>query len=309
MDVHGGMGAMGGDGARSFLFGLYKGLHHGGVCNAGRFPDAALVGYPRRGGAVDRNRAHPRLFRVCMAGSGQRRNRHAVADAARTHHRRLRIVVCICDAQLRTGAAVGPQTSARVAVAGGLGSADRAPRASRLQLAGPRRALVVQSDIDTELQWTEDNVRDTEQKLASLSRAPGANLVIWPEVPAPFYVSDAQFPRLYRPNRADGATTFLFGAVGFTPQREPLNSCRDVESVRQDRRPLRQDQPGSVRRIYSAAVRMGEQDHQRNRRFRPRRTMVVFPLDGHKLGAFICYESDFLTWSGSLRPRRGPKCW
>ena len=91
--------------------------------------------------------------------------------------------------------------------------------------AGSRRALLVQPNIDTEMQWTEDNVRDTEQKLASLSRAPGADLILWPEVPAPFYVTDAEF-RDYTARIAQTAgMPFLFGAVGFTPQREPLNSA------------------------------------------------------------------------------------
>lgn len=158
---------------------------------------------------------------------------------------------------------------------------------------GSQRALVVQPNIDTELQWTEDNVRDTEQKLAALSRAPGADLILWPEVPAPFYVSDAQF-RDYTARIAQAAgTPFLFGAVGFTPQREPLNSA------------VMMDPPGKIVDRYDKInlVPFGEfippmfgwvnRITKEIGDFVPGERVVVFPLDGHKLGAFICYESAF----------------
>jgi apolipoprotein N-acyltransferase len=159
--------------------------------------------------------------------------------------------------------------------------------------AGPRRALLVQPGIDTEMQWTEDNVRDTEQKLASLSRAPGADLILWPEVPAPFYVTDAAF-RDYAARIAQTAgMPFLFGAVGFTPQHEPLNSAVMMSPSgkivdRYDKInlvPFGEFIPPLFGWVNRITKEIGD--------FVPGERMVVFPLDGHKLGAFICYESVF----------------
>jgi apolipoprotein N-acyltransferase len=159
--------------------------------------------------------------------------------------------------------------------------------------AGSRRALLVQPNIDTELQWTEDNVRDTEQKLASLSRAASADLILWPEVPAPFYVTDAQF-RDYAARIAQGAgTPFLLGAVGFTRQREPLNSAVMMNPSgkvvdRYDKInlvPFGEFIPPMFGWVNRITKEIGD--------FVPGERVVVFPLDGHKLGAFICYESVF----------------
>ena len=158
---------------------------------------------------------------------------------------------------------------------------------------GSQRALLVQPNIDTEMQWTEDNVRETEQKLASLSRVPGEDLILWPEVPAPFYVSDAQF-RDYTARIAQMAgTPFLFGAVGFTPQREPLNSAVMMGPSgkivdRYDKInlvPFGEFIPPMFGWVNRITKEIGD--------FVPGERVVVFPLDGHKLGAFICYESAF----------------
>ena len=161
------------------------------------------------------------------------------------------------------------------------------------QAAGVRRALVVQPNVDTELQWTEDNVRDTEQKLAALSQTAGADLIIWPEVPAPFYVTDAKF-RDYTARIAQTAgVPFLFGAVGFTPQREPLNSAvmMDTSGKIVDRYdkinlvPFGEFIPPMFGWVNRITKEIGD--------FVPGERVVVFPLNGHKLGAFICYESVF----------------
>ncbi len=166
------------------------------------------------------------------------------------------------------------------------------PRAPRPDV-GTRRALLVQPNIDTELQWTEDNLRDTEQKLASLSRNTSADIVIWPEVPAPFYVADASF-RDYTARIAQTSDTpFLFGAVGFTPQHEPLNSAAMMDPSgkivdRYDKInlvPFGEFIPPMFGWVNRITREIGD--------FVPGSRLVLFPLDGHKLGAFICYESVF----------------
>jgi len=159
--------------------------------------------------------------------------------------------------------------------------------------AGSKKALLVQPDIDTEMQWTEDNVRDREQKLALLSHVPGADLILWPEVPAPFYVNDAAF-RNYIARIAQSADKpFLLGAVGFTPQREPLNSAvmLDPSGKIVDRYdkinlvPFGEFIPPMFGWVNRITKEIGD--------FVPGERVVVFPLDGHALGAFICYESVF----------------
>ena len=198
MDVHGGMGPWGGWGT-FILFGLYKGLHMAVFATLAGFLMPRWWAIPAVAAlwtGIERTHGY---LRFCMARSGQRRNRHVMAHAARAHHRRLRIVFCIRDAQLRGGAPVGPQTAARIAVASDARSADRTPRRARSRNAGSRKALLVQPNIDTEMQWTEDNVRDTGTEAGSALAAPAARTsIIWPEVPAPFYVSDAAIPRLRR---------------------------------------------------------------------------------------------------------------
>ena len=291
MDVHGGMGPWGGWGT-FVLFGLYKGLHMAAF--------ATLAGF-----------LMPRWWAIPAVAA-------LWAGIERTHG-------FFGFAWLDLGnAGIDMQWPMRLAPITGVYGLSfvfamlscavalllvRRPRSELLWLAalvvlialpsapspvtGVRRVLVVQPNIDTEMQWTEDNVRDTEQKLAALSRAAGADLILWPEVPAPFYVSDAAF-RDYtaRIAQTDG-TPFLFGAVGFTPQREPLNSAvmMDPSGKIVDRYdkinlvPFGEFIPPMFGWVNRITKEIGD--------FVPGERVVVFPLDGHKLGAFICYESVF----------------
>ena len=86
---------------------------------------------------------------------------------------------------------------------------------------------------------------------------------------------------------------FLFGAVGFTPQREPLNSAVMLDSSgkivdRYDKInlvPFGEFIPPMFGWVNRITKEIGD--------FVPGERVVVFPLDGHNLGAFICYESVF----------------
>lgn len=164
------------------------------------------------------------------------------------------------------------------------------PRAPRLE-AGSRKALLVQPNIDTELQWTEDNLRDLERRMALLSRTGGADVILWPEVPAPFYLNEAPF-RDYTAQVAQAAQTpLLFGAVGFTPQKEPLNSAEMLDSSgkvidRYDKInlvPFGEFIPPLFGWVNKITKEIGD--------FVPGDRVVIFPVGEHKLGAFICYES------------------
>ena len=169
---------------------------------------------------------------------------------------------------------------------------SRSPAAHAPQPAS-RKALLVQPNIDTEMQWTEDNLRDLEQRMARLSRTSGADMILWPEVPAPFYLNEAPF-RDYTAQIAQAAQTpLLFGAVGFTPQKEPLNSAEMLDSSgkaidRYDKInlvPFGEFIPPLFGWVNRITKEIGD--------FVPGERVVTFPVDEHKLGAFICYESAF----------------
>jgi len=159
--------------------------------------------------------------------------------------------------------------------------------------AASRKALVVQPNIDTELTWTDDVTRDIKQKLAALSHADGAEVILWPEVPAPFYAGDPAFRKYTGDIARASEKPFLFGAVGMSAAREPLNSAvmEDATGRVVDRYdkinlvPFGEFIPplfGWVNRITHEA---GD--------FVPGSRIVMFPLDGHQAAAFICYESAF----------------
>ena len=159
--------------------------------------------------------------------------------------------------------------------------------------AGNQQALVVQPNIDTEMEWTAESLADTERTLERLSVAPGANLILWPEVPAPFYPGDPQFLAYTSRIAQRSRTYFLFGGVGYNPAKDPLNSAfmLDPSGRIEDRYdkinlvPFGEFVPpifGWVNRITKEA---GD--------FAPGNRVVVFPVNGHKVGAFICYESAF----------------
>jgi apolipoprotein N-acyltransferase len=156
-----------------------------------------------------------------------------------------------------------------------------------------RKALLVQPNIDTEMQWTEDNLHDLEQRMALLSRTSSADLILWPEVPAPFYLNEAPF-RAYTAQVAQAAQTpLLFGAVGFTPQKEPLNSAEMLDPSgkvldRYDKInlvPFGEFIPPLFGWVNKITKEIGD--------FVPGDRVVIFPVGEHKLGAFICYESAF----------------
>ena len=158
---------------------------------------------------------------------------------------------------------------------------------------GSRKALLVQPNIDTDMQWTEDSLRDTERKLELFSRINGADFILWPEVPAPFYINDAPF-RDYAAGIARASRMpFLFGAVGSTPQRQPLNSAQMLDSSgkvvdRYDKInlvPFGEFIPPLFGWVNRITKEIGD--------FAPGERVVVFPVGEHKLGAFICYESVF----------------
>jgi apolipoprotein N-acyltransferase len=168
---------------------------------------------------------------------------------------------------------------------------------------GRENAVLVQPNISQTQTWTAQSLDQTMQELGALSlkavlgggtpRPP--SLLVWPEVPAPFYYDEdpAFRDRVNQLARATGAY-FLLGTVSHTAERAPLNSALLVSPAgsaisRYDKIklvPFGEFVPwplGLVARHISTEV--GD--------FAPGREAVVSPADSHKLGTFICYESAF----------------
>jgi apolipoprotein N-acyltransferase len=158
---------------------------------------------------------------------------------------------------------------------------------------GSEHALLVQPNIDTELQWTQPILNRMERDLAILSHAPGPHVIVWPEVPAPFYPSDPGF-RDYVGQLARGERSyFLFGGVAYNAARAPLNSAflYDPSGSLIERYDKIKLVPFGefVPDIFSWVNRITKEAGD----FAPGSRIVEFPVNGHKLGAFICYESAF----------------
>ncbi len=158
---------------------------------------------------------------------------------------------------------------------------------------GDQHALLVQPNIDTEMDFTPDSFAHLERDMAILSHGPGHHIIIWPEAPAPFYPSDASFRHYIENVARTEQSYFLFGGVAYNSAGAPLNSAFLFDPAgemigRYDKInlvPFGEFVPkifGWVNRITREA---GD--------FVPGSRIVEFPLSGHKLGAFICYESAF----------------
>lgn len=155
------------------------------------------------------------------------------------------------------------------------------------------RALTVQPNVDTEELWTEEKQRTAEHELELLSRAFPARLVVWPELPAPFYYYDDPYFREEAQRIARQHGYFLFGTVAYTGHHQPMNSAvllgsEGNEIGRYDKVnlvPFGEFIPplfGFVNRITQEA---GD--------FVPGQGVKVLKAGPDNLGVFICYESAF----------------
>jgi apolipoprotein N-acyltransferase len=166
------------------------------------------------------------------------------------------------------------------------------PRTPR-PAAAMHKALLVQPNFDTEFNWTEQEFARTEQKMALLSRATGADMIVWPEAPAPFYTNDGAFITYAAGIARASETPFLFGAVGMTPRSEPLNSAElmDPSGKVVDRYdkinlvPFGEFIPPLFGWVNRITHETGD--------FVAGERRVEFPLGEHKAAVFICYESAF----------------
>ena len=166
---------------------------------------------------------------------------------------------------------------------------------------GARAAVVVQPDVSETQDWTPESAIRMQRRQVYLSTwaatASGGrkpDLIVWPEVPAPlYYDEDERFREVVNGMARTLDTYVLFGAVAHTPAREPLNSAllvspAGVPVARYDKVnlvPFGEFVPWPFGFASKISSEVGD--------FHPGRDVVVAPLDGHRIGTFICYESVF----------------
>ncbi len=167
---------------------------------------------------------------------------------------------------------------------------------------GHETALLNQPNISETAEWTASSLDDMERNQVALSlrsallqASKPPSIIVWPEVPAPFYYYEDQRFRTYIDTLARAAHAYvLLGVVAHTAEGAPLNSATLVSPAgiavsRYDKVnlvPFGEFVPwpfGALATKISTEV--GD--------FAAGRRVVVSPVDGHRIGAFICYESVF----------------
>jgi len=160
--------------------------------------------------------------------------------------------------------------------------------------AGTEPVRVVQPNIDTEAEWTPETLAILQQRMVLLSEPANALLIVWPEAPAPFYPANESFRRYMGDLARDAQAPILMGAVGRTPAGEPLNSAflfkanGEMAAERYDKIelvPFGEYIPNAFGWVNRITHEIGD--------FVPGTRVVTFPLDSHRIAAFICYESAF----------------
>lgn len=170
------------------------------------------------------------------------------------------------------------------------------PKAER----GNAAAILVQPNIDDDTEWTPELVGRTEQQLMILSMSPvlnrghDVNLIVWPEMPAPFEDTDVSFTRRVAEVAKATDAPVLTGVIARAPDGAPLNSAllmgTDGKIVsRYDKVnlvPFGEFVPWPFGMLTNkVSTEAGD--------FEAGKRVVVSRIDSHTIGTFICYESVF----------------
>jgi apolipoprotein N-acyltransferase len=167
---------------------------------------------------------------------------------------------------------------------------------------GREAALLVQSNISETQEWTPEILSQTvrEQSALTLRGAlqPGvrrASILVWPEVPAPYYYEDDAGFREYADSLARMTQAYLLlGTVAHTANRAPLNSAELISPAgaavsRYDKVnlvPFGEFVPWPFNFLASkVSSEVGD--------FAAGKQVVVSSTGRHRIGTFICYESVF----------------
>lgn len=290
LEVHGGMGRWGGWGT-FLLFALYKGLHLGAFCALAGFlmPRAwAIPAVAALWTGIERTHG-PLAFAWLDLGNAGIDRPLLLRLAPFTGVYGLSFVFAILGCAVALASMRRPRLQlAWLAVLPLLFALPEPPAPEP----GMQTALVVQPNVDTEMQWTTASLAEIEQHMALLSRAAG-KLIVWPEVPAPFYPTNPAFHDYLAKIVRTSGSALLMGGVAHADGGDPLNSAFLISSAgeivdRYDKInlvPFGEYVPPAFSWVNKITHEAGE--------FVPGNRVVVFPLDGHKISAFICYESAF----------------
>jgi apolipoprotein N-acyltransferase len=167
---------------------------------------------------------------------------------------------------------------------------------------GQDAALLVQSNISETQEWTPDVLTQTVRDQAMLTlrgaleqSANPPSLVIWPEVPAPYYYEEDNRFRESVDGLARSLRAYLLvGTVAHTPAGAPLNSAELISPTglavsRYDKVnlvPFGEFVPWPLGALTDkVSAEAGD--------FAPGKRVVVSPVGDHRIGTFICYESVF----------------
>jgi apolipoprotein N-acyltransferase len=166
---------------------------------------------------------------------------------------------------------------------------------------GRDTALLVQPNISETEQWTaqsldqmeRDQVMLTMRGALAATRQP-PSIIVWPEVPAPFYYYEDPNFRNYADRLARSTNAYLLmGIVAHTPGGAPLNSATLVSPEggpisRYDKVnlvPFGEFVPWPFGFASKISTEIGD--------FAAGKQVVVSPVGSHKIGTFICYEAVF----------------
>src|SRR5207248_4047021 len=120
------------------------------------------------------------------------------------------------------------------------------------------------------------------------------DLLIWPEVPAPFYFyDDVGFRQVAQGLARATGSAFLLGTVAHTDRGAPLNSALLLSAAgepvaRYDKIhlvPFGEYVPWPFGFFNKITKEVGD--------FAPGTSVVTAPVGEHRIGSFICYESAF----------------
>lgn len=167
---------------------------------------------------------------------------------------------------------------------------------------GHESALLVQPNLSETEEWTTESVDRAQRAMAedtarsvAFEGAHPPSIVVWPEVPAPFFYDEDPH---FRDAAADLARSthayLLMGTVARTPAGAPLNSATLVSP--EGLRVSRYDKVNLVPFGEFVPWPLGALTEKISKEagdFAAGRDVVVSPVGDHKIGAFICYESVF----------------
>ncbi len=156
--------------------------------------------------------------------------------------------------------------------------------------------------------WTFQYFQQTLAALTELSEQPGdglkspePRLIVWPESPTPFFLNDPNFQHAIMAIASQTRSYVVAGSIGVrnTPGREKPSELTNSAAVmspagawvaRYDKVHL---VPFGEYVPFKSLLTFAQSLTKESGDFSAGTERTVFVLDGHRMGAFICYESVF----------------